>query len=71
MAYMICASTPKTSVEVARDNPIDALTKLQEFEELGLTEVHVTTDAGLALTRDQIESLAAKSVPSAAVSRSF
>jgi hypothetical protein len=66
MSYMICASTPKTSVEVVRDNPVEALDKIHEFEELGLTEVRVTTDAGLALTRDQLESLAAKGVPVAA-----
>ena len=66
MPFMICASTPKTSVEVIRDNPMDALVKIHEFEELGLTEVRVTTDAGLALTRDQLKSLAAKAVPIAA-----
>jgi hypothetical protein len=66
MSYMICASTPKTSVEVVRDNPLDALIKIHEFEELGLTEVCVTTDAGLLLTRVQLESLAAKTMPVAA-----
>lgn len=66
MPYMICASTPKTSVEVVRDNPVDALTKIYEFEELGLREVRVTTDKGMVLTRDQLQSLAMKAVSVAA-----
>ena len=66
MPYMICASTPKTSVEVVRNNPTDALMKIREFEEVGLTEVRVTTDAGLTLTRDQLQALAANAIPVAA-----
>ncbi|WP_158811619.1 hypothetical protein [Beijerinckia sp. L45] len=66
MPYMICASTPKTSVEVIRNNPVEALLKIHEFEELGLSEVRVTTDTGMVLTRDQLQNLALKAAPVAA-----
>ena len=56
--YSICASTPENSVVVVRQDPVAALAKVDEFVELGLTEIAITTDRERPLTREQLRTLA-------------
>ena len=57
--FSICASTPENSVVVVREDPVAALSKMDEFAELGLTEIAVTNASGQAFSRDQLQRLAA------------
>ncbi len=60
MAYLISASTAKTSVAVVRDDPIEVLVKIHEFEDLGLLEIAVAAvEGGETVTRDQLQALVA------------
>ena len=58
--YSICASTSEHSVVVVRSDPVGALAKVDEFAELGLTEILVTTDSERPLSREQLQRLAAE-----------
>jgi hypothetical protein len=65
--YSICASTPETSVAVSRRDAAAALAKVNEFTQLGLHEIAVTTDEGESLSREQLQSLARRTAPKADV----
>ena len=60
MAYVISASTLKSSITVVRSDASDALVKIHEFEDLGLAEIAVAADNGRAVTREQLLALVAQ-----------
>ncbi len=66
MAYVISASTLKSSIAVVRSDPSDALVKIHEFEDLGLVEIGVAGDNGRTVTREQLLALVAQQEAAAA-----
>ena len=67
MFYIVCASTPQSSVRIGCPGPIEAQAKVVELEETGVGKVRIFDDAGNRVSEEELSNLitaaAAKSAP--------
>ena len=55
MLYMVCASTPKSSIRIFCYGAIEAKAKAVELQESGIGSIHICDDTGQRVSDEEFE----------------